>query len=260
MLASSSFINKKSSGGIVGKTGSPSETTCATCHSGGNGISGVTISASPVFVAGTYVPGQTYTISIDVSNPNFSFFGFDAEILNTSNTNAGTMTTGFGGVQFGNFGLRKNATHSTPKTGSGSASFSFEWVAPVGGQVKIYAAGNAINGNASTTGDSPGSTSLILGDPLSVNETPKTVYGFNVYPNPIVSNFKINYSLSSPSEIVIAVCDLQGKECARLLSQKQNEGFHSVNAEMPENLTKGVYLLKLICGDKTTEQRLIILQ
>ena len=106
-----------SSGGITGRTGSPGESTCSACHGGGSGITSVSISASPSFSANQYTPLQTYTVSVIVSNNSFAKFGFNAEILNPSNANAGNITSGLTGVQVVNT-TRKNVTQTGPKTGT----------------------------------------------------------------------------------------------------------------------------------------------
>ena len=65
----------KSSSGINGYTGSPADggATCINCHGGGSTIPQVTLTASPAFVNNTYVPGQSYTITYQVSG--YSYFG-----------------------------------------------------------------------------------------------------------------------------------------------------------------------------------------
>jgi hypothetical protein len=61
-----------SSSGIAGQTGAPGEGTCSGCHSGGGGVTTVSISAVPAFTNNEYVAGQTYTLSIIVTIANFS--------------------------------------------------------------------------------------------------------------------------------------------------------------------------------------------
>ena len=268
VIAASSFIfkktlyHKKNGGGIVGKTGSPGESLCSQCHGGGGGVSSVVITSSPAFIANEYTPAQTYTITITVNNSSFTQFGFDTEILTTTNTNAGTMSAAFTGVQFFNFGSRKNATHTTPMGGAGSASFSFEWVAPVSGRATIYAGGNAINGNLNTSGDSPASTSLILmpDNHLSIKSESDIVLGLNVFPNPVIADLKLNYSLVNAAQVKISLYDLQGKEIKELVNETQSEGYHALNTALPEDLSKGLYFVKMNLGDKAPVQRLVVVQ
>lgn len=263
LISGTAFIVKKSSGGIVGRTGSPGQTGCNGCHGGGGGTTAVTITANPAFVANKFIPGQTYTVSVTVSNASFSNFGFGCEILTPSNTNAGNMTTALSGVTFANSGARKNAIHNAIKGGTGSAVFQFVWVAPTSGTATVYAAGNAVNGTGTTFGDSPGLASLILTADLSsgITEAQSTSFsGVTVFPNPIADQFKVNYNLLEQGEVKAAIYDLQGKMVAELFTENQSAGFHSQQLDLPENCTGGVYFLKLAQQGKNELQRIIIVQ
>lgn len=251
-----------SSGGITGRTGSPGETTCSACHGGGSGTTSVSISGSPAFTANQYVPGQTYTVNVTVSNSSFSKFGFNAEILNPSNTNAGNITSGLAGVQVVNT-TRKNVTQTTPKTGTASATFQFVWVAPLSGTATIYAAGNAVDGTGGTGADTPGNSNLVLKDNsgVGINEAVASgISGLNVYPNPVRSEFKISYNLIESGKIKAALYDLQGKEIIEFANEDQTNGTNTLNAQLPPDLTKGVYFVKLSIEGKQQVQRLIITQ
>lgn len=251
-----------SSGGIVNQTGSPGEGTCASCHSGGGGTTNVFISGSPAFVSNQYVPGQTYTVTINVTNNSFTKFAFGAEILNPSNVNAGNMTTALAGVQIVNV-TRKNATHTTAKTGTGSALFQFVWVAPLSGTATIYAAGNAINGTGGTTGDTPGNSSLVLSPDLSagINEAIVSgISGLNVYPNPVRSEFKISYNLMETANLKAALYNIQGQEIVEFTNENQVTGAHVLDAQLPSDLAKGAYFVKLSVNGKQAVQRLILTQ
>src|SRR5690349_3051632 len=88
--------------GASSTTGAPGETTCSQsgCHGNGNGEGSggglfdntgggfVTISG----ISGTYVPGQTYTITVHVAQLGAQRFGFNYEALDISNGNAGTYS------------------------------------------------------------------------------------------------------------------------------------------------------------------------
>ncbi len=258
--ASTAFII--SSGGITGRTGSPSEGTCSGCHGGGSGTTSVSISASPAFISNQYTPLQTYTISVTVSNNSFSKFGFNAEILNPSNTNAGNITSGSTGVQVINT-TRKNVTHTAPKSGTGSATFQFVWVAPVSGTATIYAAGNAVDGTGGTGGDTPSNTSLTVKDNtgVGINEAVASgISGLNVYPNPVRSDFKISYNLIENAVVKVGLYDIQGKEITEFANGNQNMGANLLNTQLPSDLANGVYFVKLSLEGKQQVQRLIITQ
>ncbi len=259
IIGTSAYI--KSSGGIVNHSASPGESGCS-CHGGGAGITSVSISALPAFISNQFIPSQTYTIDITVINNSFNLFGFDAEILNVSNTNAGNMTLALPGVQLVNT-VRKNATQTGPKSGAGAASFQFVWVAPSSGNVTIYAAGNAINGTGGTGGDTPSASNLALTPDLTAGVKEKIssdFSGINVFPNPIISDFKIQYNLLEEGNVKVLLVDIHGKEIAEIANEKQSNGYHLLNASIPSDISKGVYFVKLSLNDKPSSQRLIITQ
>jgi hypothetical protein len=257
VISASSFVI--SSNGIAGQTGAPGENTCAGCHSGGAGTTSVSISTTPSITSNQYIPGQTYTVTITVANASFSKFGFGCEILNASNANAGVMANAQTGVTFANSGTRKNAIHNAPKTGTGSASFSFEWTAPTSGNATIYAAGNAVNGTGSTAGDRPGNTSLAL-TMLGVDVKENAVSGFNlnIYPNPTANQINLDYLLTKQADVKIALFDLKGSEVKVLVNEKQEPGQQNVSSEIDEDIEKGIYIIKLSIDNKSAVQKLFI--
>ncbi len=251
-----------SSGGITGRTGSPGEGTCSGCHGGGSGPTTVSLSASPSFTTGQFAPGQTYTITLTVINSAFSKFGFNAEILDPSNTNAGNISAGLSGVQVIN-ATRKNVTHTAPKSGTGSAPFQFVWTAPSTGTAIVYVAGNAVDGTGGTGGDAGGNTSFVLtaNSSIGINEAVSSgVSGLNVYPNPVRSEFRISYNLIESGNVKAALYNLQGQEIAEITNEDQHIGLQTVNAQLPPDLAKGVYFVKISVDGRQQAQRLIITQ
>ncbi len=154
-----------------GYIGAPGElgVSCGTCHGnpGSYGIVTVDIQAfnngNPV---NTYLPGLSYDIVVTVNNTasNPAGFGFQAVALDGNNDNAGSFSDPGTNVHIVNLSGRDYAEHDGM---SASRSFSFKWNAPAPsvGTVNFYAAGNAVNGNGATSGDSgtgttPGRLSL----------------------------------------------------------------------------------------------------
>ncbi len=139
------------------RTLAPGEITCTGCHGGTlNTVSGLSFS----FGGGqtSYIPGNTYTIIVGVTDATKTIFGFEITALTSANTSsAGTFsvtnttnTVLVIGVVSGN--SRQYVGH---KNGTGNNSWSFNWTAPVAGTgtVRFYLAGNAANGNNSSSGD-----------------------------------------------------------------------------------------------------------
>lgn len=257
------FILKWSSG-IPGKTGSPGETSCTACHGGGSGTTIVNINATPSFISNQYIPGTTYTIDVTVINNPYSKFGFGCEILDAStNTNAGSMTTPLAGVQFLTAANgRNNAVHNTPKNGTGSATFSFVWVAPTTtNNIVIYAAGNAVNGNGTTTGDAVGTASLLLTPNTTSIQENTANNSISIFPNP-ASDFISMYIdyFNAPTLVTIELSDLKGSHHFTLLNTKLNYGQNEIKTFLPDELSNGIYVLKVRSNEKNITSQLLLIK
>ncbi len=173
--------------GIAGYNAGPSQSTCnaSGCHTGNAlNAAGGTMTITDNIPSNGYVPGTTYTVNVTITRTGSSLFGFGFEAANSSSGQAGvlqnltssttTMTS-----------TRQNITHSfNGGLGSGTKTFSFLWTAPsaTAGNVTFYSAGNASNGNGSTSGDyiytttrtitpTPLSTNSILTNPICAGAT-----------------------------------------------------------------------------------------
>ena len=158
----------------AGVAGVPGELTCSACHSGGSGSGNVTVT----FPGGlTYTPGVAQHLVVTVSDSSQRRWGFEltARQANSSKAMAGTFTPGSDGFtqlvctqttfQTETWGSSCPASmplqyieHTLRGTQSGvrnSASFQFDWTPPPSavGNVVIYVAANAANGDNSTGGD-----------------------------------------------------------------------------------------------------------
>lgn len=157
-------------GGPAGLTGAPSEGTCLNCHSGSALNSGPgSVSISLAGGATTYVPGNTYAVTVTVTEAAKTKFGFQATVLNGSNIFTGLMNTSSsaGRVGLSSQNGRSYANHnssSAVSATSGSNSWTFNWVAPAAGTgtVRFYASGNATNANSGSGGDKIYTTSLAI--------------------------------------------------------------------------------------------------
>ncbi len=179
-------LNSNSSGpanaGNGGRTGAPGDGTCGNCHSGG--VYGTVTPAIQVTPVGggaavtSYTPGTTYQVTVTVTSSAGTpvRYGFQLTSLRTSNN-------GFVG-SFSNLGsnVRQSVsgarTYVEQQSASTTNSFTFRWTAPAAGtgQVRLYAAGNCVNGTGGTSGDNTGISNLTLSEAitcttLSVNGT-----------------------------------------------------------------------------------------
>jgi len=281
VIAASAFINKKSSTGYAGYTGSPGESTCTgngSCHGGGSAsASGITVTSHPAFSVNAnsdseYLPDTTYQITITASATGFTRYGFGCEILNNTFTNTGNLQNPGSGVKFLTSIGRKNAVHSTTKlASSGTATFTFKWVAPASGSgdATIYTVANAVNGNANTTGDfviDPISTILVEGTPplpppdtTGIKENTNFISQLNVFPNPASDITNISYSLSQAKTISIELVDIRGAVIKQLYEQNDAPGFHSQILNL-QGVASGVYFIKTSANQQKISQKLITVQ
>lgn len=145
-------------GSPAARCGAPADggATCTGCHGGATIIdlglnNGWIVSDIP---AGGYVPGETYTFTATATQVGSSKFGFQMSPQALNGAYLGTMIV-TDAVQTQIVGTKYITHKSAGTAGSGSKSWSFDWIAPVAGTgtVSFYACFNATNSNSSSSGD-----------------------------------------------------------------------------------------------------------
>ena len=139
------------------KTGAPNEGTCADCHVGNalNTSGGSLMLTIPE----TYIPGEVYSIIVDISRTGQSKWGFEMTALDADGARAGSFAADdAANTQLTETSGKQYIQHTTAGTAAGTNdahSWEFEWTAPDAdiGPITFYAAGNAANNNSATTGD-----------------------------------------------------------------------------------------------------------
>lgn len=257
LLLTSAYENES---GKAGYTGSPGETTCSTlgCHNafapntqGGS----VTVSA-PGMTDWQYVPGETYTISVTVEESKRSLFGFGFEALTSSNDNAGNLIAGAGShilTRFVQGVSRRNVTHQLDAGAtSDSHTFTFTWEAPATdmGNITFYCAGNAANGNGTTSGDHIYSTSQVItpANTVGINELANRVE-LSLFPNPAKDLLNVRFGTAREGRVDILLYDTMGRRVMNVLSQELPAGDHAKTADISA-LPRGQYIAHVsIDGD-----------
>ncbi len=261
LITGSAFV-VQNSGGKPGYTGSPGETYCNSCHSGGSDTTHVIITSIPAFNSNQYMPGDTYTINITVENTAYNLFGFGAEVLFTqANTDAGVMLNPGNGVKFMNAtNGRKNAVHQSPQSGTGFYTFSFDWVAPTNGQsVTIYAAGNAVNGNGATSGDRPATSSLTI-TAASTGITTIENQNVHLFPNPANDHFYIEWNNPLNVNMVnIKLTDIHSKQIYELASKHALSGNNRFKVDIPDYVKTGVYIVTINDRQEILASRMLLI-
>jgi uncharacterized protein (TIGR03382 family) len=147
LLSTPAFANAVGMTGYSGKSGA----TCITsgCHFGG--------AAPTVEISGptSLAAGATGQYTLIIRGGAGVKGGMNVAVDNT----AASLQAGTGSRRISN-----ELTHSTPKAFSGSeVRFDFSMVAPPSaGTVKIFGAGNSVNGDANSTGDQSATTSVTV--------------------------------------------------------------------------------------------------
>jgi hypothetical protein len=254
-----SSVYARSGGPPDGRTGAPGESTCAT--SGCHGTSALNAGAGSLTIdaPNPYVPGTEYAVSVTLSDPVQSRWGFELTVLNADDEAAGTITlTNTNDTQFSTSGGRTYIKHTSAGTSPGTSSsrtWSFQWTAPPSdvGSITFYAAGNAANGNFSTSGDhiyissamSIPQTTGIGSEPVQASQ-PKL--GPN-YPNPFNPATTIPFTLHESSDVEITVYTLSGQLVSTLVHGPFAVGDHVAvwdgTNDASLRVASGVYLITM---------------
>ena len=151
LLSYDSFNNASSP--PTGYSGAPSESNCTGCHNGSAVTSGTSWNAINIsgLPADGYTPGSVYTLTVNGSSAATAKNGMLLTVLNSSNTNAGSLTAGTGNSVL--VAARNYIGHNN--SGTANSSFSFTWTAPsIGvGTVTFYLSWLATNSNGGNSGD-----------------------------------------------------------------------------------------------------------
>lgn len=251
IIFTSEIMHSDSSPG--GYTGSPLDgKTCTRCHAG-TAIAQDSMITSNIPESG-YVPGQTYTITVQLDYSSMNRCGFEL----TSETHfdkVGTFKTIDGqGTQLLNFG--RAITHSylgnTPK--DGSKTWKVDWVAPAKstGQVTFYAAFNAANGDGSSRGDQ------IITSNLQVQEAQVT--GIEEQRN---QAFSVYYNSNSHTIRILNMPKPDTKASAQIFSMNGTpvKSFPNVNNNATlsvSDLSSGIYIITIFQDSHVYTQKIAV--
>jgi len=177
--SSSSTAPQPGSTGVPGGGGFDAELTCTSCHTGfpinsdGRGV--LSLSGVPA----RYVPGERYTLVLELRHPDEERkrWGFQLTAVSAKSlAGAGAfVVTDNPNTQLirGTVGNREYVSHSYYGTGVGEAgghAWSFDWIAPkpAVGRIAFYGVANAANLDGSKEGDriyGPAPKPLAVADP-----------------------------------------------------------------------------------------------
>jgi hypothetical protein len=241
LIPVSAFLLMASSNGRTDlRSSSPGDNgaSCASCHTGGS--SGVSANITTNIPASGYNLNTDYTITVGKSSSNAGGFQLVAE--NASNTKVGLLIAGSGSRVSGD-----RITHSNPSNGT----WSFTWKSPSSdqGNIKFYSSVVIANGDGSNgSGDKVVNTSTSGATVLGISEAKRL--DFEMYPNP--ASEKVTIQLPSSSDAAtVEFYDYIGRLS---LTQKVTNSNNKININ---NLSTGVYVIKVLSGNKIGTQKFI---
>ncbi len=249
-----SEIYEWSTGAPASKTGAPGENTCTQCHSGSTmSAVGVIITDFNNGLGNTYVPGQTYDITISGSGSTTN--GFQMTSLNSSDAAAGDFIAGTNS-ELTNGGGKKYINHSAS---SGISSWTFEWTAPLAGEgdVTFYYAYNKSNNNGTNSGDE-----IFLGNFTVTEESSLSALNTQekFSPEIIVSQgeVKLDYVLKSSKRVYLSVQTMEGKMAFYSDFGIMNSGRQISQLNIPSELSNGVYIVTLFIDNQGYSKKVFI--
>ena len=257
------------SNGVAGYTNSPGETTCTDCHvtyplNTAGGKVAITI---PNCVTGNYIPGATYTINVTVAKNGLWLFGIDLEVLDSLGSDAGTLsvinnstTTLLNATINGH--NRTNGAQYGGVYATDSCVFAFKWVAPNNnvGNINLYASGNAANGDGYTDGDYIFTTTSVITPSSALQEKQlRNTTDFFVFVNPSDNTLTISYYVAGEHTYVsVDLIDLNGQAVMHLVNEFNEPGQHQKRVLLPSSINKGMYLARIIIGERTYFKKVLL--
>ena len=257
-------------GAPVSTTGAPDEVNCSTsgCHDGFSVNGG---NANLTFSVGNniseYIPGQTYPVTVTISEPGVTRFGFQLVALkNADSLNAGDLViTDVNRTQIITNPIeltdRKYITYTYEGTvpfSSGMGQWTFNWTAPGQnvGPVTLYVASVSANDDNTDGGDHVYTLSKTLTPNLSsaVNQNEKFNITADVFPNPMSKELNVKFNLERASIVECELYDVQGKLVKVLFEEEITSGLKTIDMDV----LNGVYFLKFKMDDKEKITKIIV--
>ncbi|MCP4145982.1 MAG: T9SS type A sorting domain-containing protein [bacterium] len=254
-----------------GGTNAPGEGNCTGCHSSfplnsGSGL--LSISG----LDGEYDAGQSYDLVVSLDDPNAQRWGFEFTIIGDNGQEIGSLTSLDSHTQTSASGSKTYAKQTSIGSQNGTTTgvtWTVRWTAPASGagDAFFYMAGNAANGNFSTSGDriyaisemwtesdvSAVSIPLMAAAKLKPN-----------YPNPFNPRTTIAYELSESQSVMLSIYGLDGRLVRQLESGIRGEGTHEVVWDGLDNhgvaASSGTYFYRLLTNKVDVKRSMILVR
>jgi hypothetical protein len=227
------------------RTGSPGDgANCTSCHAGtASTAAGLITSNIP---ATGYIPGQTYTITASITQAGKTKFGFEISPQTSTGVKKGTLVvTNSTATQLVSTG--KYITHKSAGTSfsTGTATWTFNWIAPVAGSgnFTFYGAFNITNASGTSSGDIIKLSTLPVIEDLTPAATGVENIAFaetiTVYPNPVEDQLHIANASDSGEPVTISIINISGQVVKNFTEVSFNSAINV------EDLATGLYVLRI---------------
>ncbi len=247
-----------SSSGMTGRTLKPGSSSGCTCHSASPNSSVLVNIIGP----STMGAGDTATFMLKIKGGPLSRGGCD--IASSSGSLILSSSEAFlkRVLESGSYEL----THTSPKAPSpDTVTFTFKFIAPsTPGSATIYANGNSVNNDGTSSGDSwnYASSKTISVTATGIRETGVTTASYKLsqnFPNPFNPSTKISFGLAKSGNVSLKVYDVTGREVASLLNEYKNAGVYEMDFNANDyGMTSGMYFYKITSGDFSEVRKMIL--
>jgi hypothetical protein len=209
-----------------------------------------------------YIPGTTYNLTLRIVEPAQEF-GFSL-VARKGTAQAGQIILSEPTRTFlQNASSRQYISHSSGgiiPTATNTGSWNFQWTAPVQGtgEIIMYSALNAANGNGTSTGDKIYTRNFPIDEAIPSNTGNITWNpGLNVFPNPAADFVNIHFDVDNNDPYTAYLFDVQGKKVANVLNQSLEMGTQSIQVPT-NNISKGIYFLHLSNKGRVLTQKIAV--
>lgn len=269
VLVNPDFVYTETTTPSTGNTGAPGEQSCnqAGCHVGNNvnlDMSKLTLSSVSPDITSGYAPNTLYNLYINLSSGT-SAYGFEITALDANNNAAGTFSkTDLTKTELTTANNRQYISH---KAANSKNAWAFRWQAPATdiGEVTFYFVGLGADGDGTAAGDvvyrgravatTSSFSQLNLTGIAPINAD--KVASLSIFPNPIKDKLTVQYYLHEACKMKVELLDLNGKTVQQLDEFVQAPGFFQRSFTFNEQLTSGIYLLKITEGEQVYVKKLL---
>jgi len=263
-----------SSTGAPGELGNCSNASTG-CHTGApvtNDLTNVVNTLTYSAADSSYVPGQTYTLTVQAKKTGVVKMGFGIVALTTTgNNNVGTWVitnntsthtiSGSGSLASRQYVTHTSAGTTSPYVTSGLGKWTFAWKAPATnqGNIKFYYATNCTNNNGAGTGDALDLSSFQI-HPKTNTAISEWLSGsdFKAIFNPASMELVLNYQLIKDCQLSVNVIDAQGKAIKSTSPSHKPAGEYSDHIDLAREIGTGIYFVNVTINEQMLTKKIMI--